>query len=136
MLFKKSAKPAGRIDSLIGVGTTVEGDVACAGGLRIDGEVKGNVRAVEGQSGTLIISEQAKVEGEIHVHHCVINGTVVGPVHASEFLELQANARVTGDVHYTNLEMHMGAVVQGRLVHQNAAVRSLKLATSNVGTGN
>lgn len=131
MFSKQRNKPQGRIDSLVGSGTSIQGDVVFLGGLRIDGEVRGNVRASGEQAGTLVVSEQARIEGEIHVSHCVINGTVVGPVHASEFLELQAGARVTGDVHYASLEMHMGAIVEGRLVHVSGNVRSLKLATSN-----
>ena len=133
MLFKKSAKSQNRIESLIGAGTVISGDIAFTGGLRIDGEVKGNVRATEGQEGTLVISEHACIEGEITVSHVIINGTVLGPVHATEFLELQPCARVTGDVEYNNVEMHLGAVIQGRLIHQGVAAKSveLKLASSN-----
>jgi cytoskeletal protein CcmA (bactofilin family) len=133
MLFHKSSKPQNRIDSLIGAGTTILGDVTFVGGLRIDGEVKGNLRAGEGQTGTLVLSEHARVEGEIHVSHLVVNGTVLGPVRATEFLELQPHARVTGDVEYSNIEMHLGAVVQGRLIHQGAQGKAveLKLASSN-----
>ena len=133
MLFKKSGKPQSRIDSLIGAGTVIAGDIQFVGGLRIDGEVKGNVHVVGDQSGTLVVSEHARVEGEITVSHLVINGTVIGPVHAMEFLELQPKARVTGDVEYNTVEMHLGAVVQGRLVHQGVPAKSveLKLASSN-----
>jgi cytoskeletal protein CcmA (bactofilin family) len=133
MLFGNRKKHSARIDSLIGAGTCVEGDVIFAGGLRIDGEVKGDVRAAQDQPTVLVISTQARIEGEIHVAHCVINGTVSGTVHVAETLELQAGARVTGDVHYASLEMHQGAVVQGRLVHHSEAARgaTLKLASSN-----
>ena len=51
----------------------------------------------------------------------VINGVVCGPVNSTEYVELQAKANVTGDVYYNALEMQLGAVVQGRLVHQDAA---------------
>lgn len=132
MFSKKSNKPNGRIDSLIGAGTTVVGDLTFAGGLRIDGEVKGNVRSAADSQGMLVVSERARVEGEIHVSHLVINGTVAGPVTSTEFLELQPGARVSGDVFYTSLEMHLGAVVQGRLVHQTGGTKAveLKLAAS------
>lgn len=132
MLFQKSSKPQSRIDSLIGAGTSIVGDISFAGGLRVDGEIKGNVRASGEQPCTLVVSEHACIEGEIEVSHLVINGTVLGPVRASEFLELQANARVTGDVEYATIEMHLGAVVQGRLVHQGAQAKAveLKLASS------
>jgi cytoskeletal protein CcmA (bactofilin family) len=118
---KGASKPQSRIDCLIGAGTRIEGSVAFTGGLRIDGEVRGNIVAEEGKPGTLVISEQARVEGEIRVPHIVINGTVVGPVHSTEYVELQAKANVTGDVQYNTLEMQLGAVVQGRLIHEAAA---------------
>jgi cytoskeletal protein CcmA (bactofilin family) len=113
-----SNKPQNRIDCLIGAGTTIEGNITFSGGLRVDGHVRGNVLAAEDKPGTLVLSEQARIEGEIRVSHVVINGTVVGPVHAIEYVELQAKANVTGDVHYRTLEMQLGAVVQGRLVYQ------------------
>ena len=117
---KAASKPQSRIDCLIGAGTSIEGNVTFTGGLRVDGQVKGNIIAEDGKPGTLVISEQAKVEGEIRVPHIVINGTVVGPVQSAEYVELQAKANVTGDVRYNTLEMQLGAVVEGRLVHEAA----------------
>lgn len=132
-LRRKTKKPQSRIDSLIGAGTKIEGNVTFSGGLRVDGEIKGNVQAVGDEGGTLVVSEHARIEGEIHVSHLVINGTIIGPVHSADFLELQPRARVTGDVQYYNLEMHLGAVVDGRLGHQGGTGKTveLKLASSN-----
>lgn len=132
MFRKTHNKPQGRIDSLIGAGTKVEGNVEFSGGLRVDGTVRGNVSATGGQSGTLVVSEHALIEGDIRVSHLVINGTVTGSVRSSEFVELQSRARVTGDVEYGSIEMHLGAIIQGRLVHQTAGKNAeLKLASSN-----
>jgi cytoskeletal protein CcmA (bactofilin family) len=133
MIFRKASKPQSRIDTLIGAGTTVTGDVSFSGGLRIDGEIRGNVVATGEPSGTLVISEHARVEGEIDVAHLVINGTVIGPVVSSGLLELQAKARVTGDVEYNSIEIHLGAVVQGKLVHAAQSLKAveLKLAASS-----
>jgi len=119
MFGSKSNKPQSRIDCLIGATTVVDGNLTFSGGLRVDGRVRGNVVAADGESGTLVVSEDAHIEGEIRVSHVVINGTVVGPVHASECVELQPKANVTGDVHYKTIEMHLGAMVQGRLSHQS-----------------
>ena len=116
---KDSNKLQNRIDCLIGAGATIEGNIIFSGGLRVDGRVRGDVISAEGKSGTLVLSEQAHIEGAIRVSHVVINGTVVGPVHAAEYVELQAKANVTGDVHYKTLEIQLGAVVQGRLVYQS-----------------
>ena len=133
MFSKNAHKTPSRIDSLVGAGTKVEGNVAFTGGLRVDGEICGNVTAIGDQSSTLVISEHARIEGEITVSHLVVNGTVIGPLHSSGFLELQTKARVTGDVEYNTIEMHLGAVVQGRLIHQGASAKSveLKLAATN-----
>ena len=114
MLFSK--KKGLSIDTLIGLGATIEGDVTFSGGLRLDGRVRGNVIAAEGKSSMLVISEKGIVEGEIRVDHLILNGTVTGPVHAVELLELQPHARVYGEVRYAALEMHQGAIVEGRLV--------------------
>jgi len=118
---KTASKPQNRIDCLIGAGTRVEGNVIFSGGLRVDGHVKGSIIAEDGKPGTLVVSEQAQVEGEIRVPHVVINGVVCGPVNSTEYVELQTKANVTGDVYYNTLEMQLGAVVQGRLVHQDGA---------------
>lgn len=128
---KNDSKPQGRIDSLIGAGTRVEGSIRFSGGLRIDGEVAGSVEATEGASSTLVLSEHARVEGGISVAHLVSNGTVVGSVSASESLEMQSKARIVGDVDYAVIEMHQGAVIEGRLVHRGAKSVELKLAASN-----
>ena len=117
-MFSRSSKPQSRIDSLIGATTRIEGNLFFSGGLRVDGAVRGNVAALPDQPGTLVISEQARIDGEVSAAHIVVNGTIVGPVHASETLELQTGSRVKGDVHYKNLEIQQGAVVEGRLVHQ------------------
>jgi cytoskeletal protein CcmA (bactofilin family) len=132
MFRKQPSKPQNRIDSLIGVGTRIEGNVSFTGGLRVDGEVIGNVTAVTEQPSTLVVSEQARIDGEIRVSHLVVNGEINGPVYAVEFLELQSRSRVKGDVHYSTLEMHLGAIVDGHLVHRSSEAKTveLKLATS------
>ena len=128
---KLGSAPKNSIDSLIGIGTRVDGNVVFSGGLRIDGEVRGNISCENGLEGTLVISEKASVEGSITVGHVVINGTVIGPVFAGESLELLPAARVTGDVEYHQIEMQQGAVIQGRLIHQaSAKAVELKLASS------
>jgi len=116
-LFKSKNKPQNRIDTLIGAETRVEGDIHFTGGLRVDGVVRGDVNE-DGSTSTLVLSEQGMIEGAVMVSHVVLNGRVVGPVHAKHYVELQAKARVVGDVYYKSLEMHTGAVIEGNLVYQ------------------
>ena len=130
-MFSKHSKPQNRIDSLIGAGTKVTGDIHFTGGLRVDGEILGSVIADPGKASTLVLSEQSRVNGEIRVTHLVLNGTVAGPIEASEYLELQSKAKVTGDVKYKTLEIQLGAIVEGKLAHISEAtekVVSLKVS--------
>jgi cytoskeletal protein CcmA (bactofilin family) len=135
MFGNKSNKPS-PIDSLIGAGSTITGNVEFTGGLRVDGCIKGNIKAVGEKPGTLVLSEIAKVEGEIDVGHVVINGTVAGPVRAKEYLELLPKARVTGDVSYKTIEIHVGAIVMGRMVHEGEARAAEKVIEFKPALGN
>ena len=131
-MFGKKAQPP--IKSLIAQGTRIEGDVKFSEGLRVDGEVIGNISALSEQSSILVISEAAVVQGEIHADHVIINGTVRGPVTARELLELQPKAMIEGDVAYRALEMHQGAVISGQLRPLPGAIEEkplLKLAANN-----
>ena len=126
-MFRKESKPQNRIDSLIGATTRIEGNVFFSGGLRVDGSVRGNVAALPDQPGTLVVSEHARIDGEVQAAHIVVNGTINGPVDARESLELQALSRVKGDVHYKSLEIQQGAVIEGRLVHHASEVKAVEL---------
>jgi cytoskeletal protein CcmA (bactofilin family) len=117
-MFGRNAKS--EIDSLIGISARIEGDLSFTGGLRIDGEVRGNVVAADGPDNVLIVSEFARIEGEVRCANLVVNGYIAGPVHASELLELQPKGRIVGNVHYKLLEMHGGAAVTGTLTHLEA----------------
>jgi cytoskeletal protein CcmA (bactofilin family) len=132
-MFSKKSGAKNTIDSLIGASARIEGNIHFVGGLRIDGDVRGNVIADTDASSMLVISEQARVTGEIVASHLVVNGTIDGPVHATELLELQPKARVTGNVRYAALEMHHGAIVEGNLMHvdEEGDRRGLKLAANN-----
>ena len=118
-------KPQNRIDTLIGAQTTITGNIEFNGGLRVDGRIRGDVSEAGSEPGTLVLSEHGRIEGTINVSHVVINGEVVGPVSARSYIELQAKSRVTGDVRYRSLEMHMGAVVEGKLIYLNDAAREI-----------
>ena len=112
-MFGKNAQPP--IKSLIAQGSRIEGNLRFTEGLRVDGEVFGDLRANPDQPSILVISEEAIVQGAIDADHVIINGSVKGPVNARELLELQPRARIEGDVTYKALEMHQGAVISGQL---------------------
>ncbi len=119
------------IDSLLGVSATIEGNLYFKGGLRIDGTVKGNVIAQGDEASMLVIAEHARIEGEVRVPYLIINGEITGPVFCSELLELQGKARIRGDVVYKALEMHGGAIVSGKLTHDQGDAAATPPLMSN-----
>ncbi|NML85075.1 polymer-forming cytoskeletal protein [Polaromonas sp.] len=131
-MFGKKKQPP--IKSLIAQGSCIEGNLKFTDGLRVDGDVIGNIYAIEGSASILVISESATVTGLIRADHVIINGRVIGPVHASELLELQPKAHIEGNVSYRALEMHQGAIICGQLrsleIQRLEEKPALKLATS------
>ena len=131
-MFSKKKQPP--IRTLIGEGTQIQGELRFADGLRIDGEVIGDVIAAGEAPSILVISEKARVTGRVRGGHVIINGQVNGPIESDELLELQPQARIVGDVRYEVLEMHQGATIDGELRPLKAEEKpSLKLAASNLG---
>ncbi len=116
-MFKSKPKPQ-RIDTLIGAGTRIIGDVQFAGGFHLDGHIKGNVDAKPDSGATLSVSDSGVVEGAVAVPNVILNGTVQGDILAHERVQLGATAKVTGNVYYHLIEMEMGAEINGKLVHE------------------
>ena len=119
-MFNRNKTKPGQIDTLIGVGTRIIGDVQFSGGLHVDGFVKGNVDAPPESGSMLSISDGGVVEGSVAVPNVVLNGTVIGDILAHDRLELGATAKVTGNVYYGLIEMAIGAEINGKLVHEAA----------------
>lgn len=132
-MFSKKKQPA--IKSLIAPQCQMDGNFTFLDGLRLDGHVHGNITGSMERPSLLVISESASVKGEVQADHIIINGTVNGPVNARVMLELQPKARITGEVMYKALEMHQGALVDGRLCPQVESLAeekpTLKLAAIN-----
>ncbi|MCY7371263.1 MAG: polymer-forming cytoskeletal protein [Polaromonas sp.] len=112
-MFGKRKQPP--IKSLIAPGTTIEGTLTFGDGIRIDGIVIGDIRAMDGKPSMLFISESATITGAVYADHVIVNGCVKGPIHAGDLLELQPKAKIEGDVFYKALEMHQGAAIFGQL---------------------
>jgi cytoskeletal protein CcmA (bactofilin family) len=130
-MFNKKKQPA--IKSLIAEGSRITGSITFTDGLRIDGEVHGDVHANDEHASLLVISDSAKVMGAVTADHIIVNGLVEGPIHAHQMLELQPKARIEGDVEYAALEMHQGALITGQLkpLLEGEDKPILKLAAKN-----
>lgn len=108
-----------QLSTLIAEGVEITGNLLFTGGMRIDGRVKGDItgRPSEGKSPSLLVlSEKGHIEGSIHCGDAVINGVVIGDLDVEHRLELQSDAHVTGTIRYRQLQMDVGATVEGHLL--------------------
>jgi cytoskeletal protein CcmA (bactofilin family) len=107
-----------QLSTLVAEGVEIEGDIVFSSGMRIDGRVIGDVtgRGDAEQPALLVLSASGHIEGSIRCGDAVINGTVIGDLDVEHRLELQSDARVTGTIRYRQLQMDVGATVQGHLL--------------------
>lgn len=125
-MFGSKKNPAAirraKFSTLIAHDVQLHGDLEFSEGLRLDGHVQGNVRGKPGSATLLVLSSRGSVTGNVHGHDLVINGKIVGDVIADHFVELQANAHVTGNIDYQQLRMDAGATVDGKLTRRDGGV--------------
>lgn len=114
-MFSRESRPP-HIDTLIGKGVRVQGDIDFVGGMHLDGAIAGNVRSDLAPGATLSVSETGSIEGSVEVPNVILQGQVRGDIRAPERVVLGASARVEGDVYYGVIEMTLGAQIMGKLV--------------------
>lgn len=114
-MFSRESRPP-RIDTLIGKGARVQGDIEYQGGMHLDGAVAGSVRSGPASDSTLSVSASGSIEGSVEVPNVLLEGRVKGDIRARERVVLGATARVEGDVYYGIIEMTVGAQILGKLV--------------------
>ncbi len=115
-MFKRKPNKSLKIDTLIGAGTRINGDVEFSGGLHLDGYINGSVSG--GQNTILSVSEQGGIEGSVNASTVILNGIVKGDIDATLRVELGEKARVLGNVRYSAIETAVGAQINGKLIHR------------------
>lgn len=105
--------PADGAISIIGKGMSVIGDVSTEGIVRIEGEVRGTIRAGK----AVILGQGGLIEGNVFTDDAVIGGSVNGSILAENRLELQATCSVEGEIHARpeHLKLEEGARFAGQV---------------------
>jgi cytoskeletal protein CcmA (bactofilin family) len=130
-----------QLSTLIAEGVEISGDLVFSSGMRIDGRVKGNVtgkRSDGKMPSLLVLSAKGHIEGSIRCGDAVINGSVDGDLDIEHRLELQSDARVCGTIRYRQLQMDVGATVQGHLLRVESAplgANVVELGADKAGAG-
>lgn len=120
-MFKKInaglATMASDATTLISQGTELSGDISFSGTLEILGTVKGNIVSVQTDARVRVLNG-GSVEGDIKAAIIVVNGSIKGNIYALNRLCLEPNCTVSGNIHYSNMEMRTGAQLIGSCNHQ------------------
>ncbi|MDH6304524.1 cytoskeletal protein CcmA (bactofilin family) [Parabacteroides sp. PF5-5] len=106
--FKDDA-PSNALHNILGVGTTVKGDIITDGDFRLNGRVEGNINC----AAKIVIGPKGHIDGDIVSVNAEILGTVVGSIRTSGALVLKASSIVTGDIYAQTLEIEPNAKFSG-----------------------
>ena len=94
----------------IAKGTTIEGNFKAQSNIRLEGIIDGDVQCI----GRIVLSEQAKIKGQVDCHTILCRGYVTGDIRAKNTIHLHATAVVEGNISYQKLQIDEGAVFNGR----------------------
>jgi cytoskeletal protein CcmA (bactofilin family) len=96
--------------NMIGVGTTIEGNISSNENIRFDGILVGNLTT----KGKIFIGQSGKVSGEIKCKNCEVEGVIEGKVVIEELLSLRSMSRIYGEIRTSKLAIEPGAILTGK----------------------
>ncbi|MEA3408902.1 MAG: polymer-forming cytoskeletal protein [Candidatus Eisenbacteria bacterium] len=109
MFARDEERTGADMNTIIGEGTILKGDVKVEGSIQVDGEFEGTIDATD----TLVVGESGKVDGDVTVANAAIGGRMYGNVFASGKIELQRGSQLLGDIKTRGLVIEDGVVFQG-----------------------
>jgi cytoskeletal protein CcmA (bactofilin family) len=105
-MFGKGSR---KLETIVGEGTRIAGEMAVQGTLRIDGIVEGDI-----QADWVVVGESGKIRGNARTRGMVVGGAVEGNIEATEMVELREKARMAGEIHAPKLSVSEGALFDGQ----------------------
>ena len=125
---KKAAEQITSPTTMIGAGTTIDGNIDTTGNIRVEGVVLGSVSS----KAKVAVGNGSKVQGSIRAQHADIEGEVRGNIEIGELLTLKKTAVINGDIVTNKLVIELGAFFNGKCV-MGASTRNLKVADAGKG---
>ena len=95
--------------NLIGVGTTIDGEVTSSGDIRVDGRLSGSINT----KGKVVIGSTGIVDGNVNASNADISGELKGAISVAELLSLKSTAKLDGDIVTNKLAIEPGAAFTG-----------------------
>ena len=100
------------INTIIGLGSAVSGDVHANGFIRVDGDIDGNLES----TGNIIVGDKARINGSITALSIVIGGIVLGDIYAPNGIKLLSSSAVIGNITTKNLEIEENVIFHGHCI--------------------
>ncbi len=100
------------INTIIGLGSAVSGDVHANGFIRVDGDIDGNLES----TGNIIIGDKARINGSITALSTVIGGIVLGDIYAPNGIKLLSSSAVIGNISTRKLEIEENVIFHGHCI--------------------
>ena len=127
MFNKKNAGYHEGMDTLVGLSTTITGNIEAEGTVRVDGKVKGNIVV----TGDVYIGDQASITGNIEAANVHMSGRVDGNIAAKGILKIQSTAKLYGDINVNSFVVDEGAFFQGKCTMMSASPVDLPAEKNN-----
>lgn len=131
-MFKSKVKTAAKVDpnttdTIIGEGSSFEGDIKSDAGLRVEGQIKGDIQC----DGDVTIGEKGLVHSNISARNIIIAGTVHGNVHATTKLSIHAKGKLYGNIITHTLCIEEGSIFEGTSKMENIADTNTNVKLTN-----
>ena len=100
------------INTVIGKGSEIKGNIKVNGVVRIDGDIDGNLET----DGNVIIGENARIRGNINAKSIIVGGIILGNIFANESVKVLANSIVIGDILSHKVQIEDDDLVNGKCI--------------------
>ncbi len=127
MFSKAEAQDTAESNTIIGTGTSIEGNVESSDNLRIEGKLKGIIKT----KSKIVLGASAVIEGDIFARNAEILGTVKGKIEVTDLLILGEGCKVQGDIITNKLEVRDGASFNGDC-SMGVKTKEIKLERENI----
>ena len=112
------------INTILGQGSAITGNIKINGFVRIDGDIDGNLET----DGNIIIGENARIRGNVKAKSVIVGGIVLGNIEASQSIKVLATSAVLGDIVSHKVQVEQNAIIHGHFISIKDEQKFLKIS--------
>lgn len=112
------------INTILGHGSAITGNIKINGFVRIDGDIDGNLET----DGNIIIGENARIRGNIKAKSAIVGGIVLGNIETSQSIKVLATSAVIGDIVSHKVQVEQNAIIHGHFISIKDEQKFLKIS--------